>query len=56
MHFGANLFCDCLLEYGKGKVSVLRLRVQWKRYLSNDYYLEDAFDVPVPSLLNRVVR
>lgn len=56
MHFGANLFCDCLLEYGKGKVPVLRLRVQWKRYLSNDSYLEDAFDVPVPSLLNRAVR
>ena len=55
MHFGANLFCDCLLEYDKGKVPVLRLIVQWKRYLSNDSYLEDAFDVPVLSLLNRAV-
>lgn len=55
MHFGANLFCDCLLAYGKGKVPVLRLRVQWNRYLSNDSYLEDAFDVPVLSLLNRAV-
>lgn len=47
MHFGANLFCDCLLEYDKAKVPELKLRVQWKRYPSND--------VPVLSLLNRAV-
>lgn len=55
MHFGANLFCDCLLEYGKGKVPVLRFRVQWKRYPSNDSYVDDACDDPVLSLLNRAV-
>lgn len=55
MHFGANLFCDCLLEYSKGKVPVLRLRVQWKRSPSNDSYLDDACDDPVLSLLNRAV-